>query len=201
VPTWLRAREIKRSPASHSLLDVGFSTFFLNRTNRSGILRGGVIGGLQQEGAWKIACRFNKDELISRIRRIGFFRSRISLSNMDAAVFLSQRVPPVPSKCLIYIDPPYYVKGAYLYQNHYEHRDHVDLARLISKIKLHKWIVSYDNSEHVTKMYKKFEQEEFDINYSARSFAVGKEIMIFSKDLARPAKVYCSERERQKITA
>lgn len=74
VDSWLAAREVKRDWASHSLLDLGFSTFFLSRTNRSGILNGGIIGGLKQTGPWKIDCRFNKDDLISRIRRIGFFK-------------------------------------------------------------------------------------------------------------------------------
>ncbi len=135
VDSWLAAREVKRNASSHSLLDLGFSTFFLSRTNRSGILNGGVIGGLSQEGAWKIDCRFNKGDLISRIRRIGFFRSRISVSNIDASLFLSQYVNAISRKCLLYIDPPYYAKGAYLYQNHYRHEDHVGLAEIVSCIK------------------------------------------------------------------
>jgi hypothetical protein len=34
----------------HDDLEVGFATFFLNRTNRSGILNGGIIGGRDQVG-------------------------------------------------------------------------------------------------------------------------------------------------------
>lgn len=199
VESWLAAREVKRTPNAHSLLDLGFSTFFLSRTNRSGILNGGVIGGLEQNGEWKIDCRFNKDELISRIRRIGFFKSRISVCNIDASLFLSEYVRDIRSKCLLYIDPPYYVKGAYLYQNHYKHDDHVELARLVSTIDKHRWIVSYDKNEQISDMYEDFDQEVFSIDYTARSYAKGTEIMIFSPAILRPAKIYCSEKERRLV--
>lgn len=200
VETWLAAREVKRSPASHSVLDLGFATFFLSRTNRSGILNGGVIGGLRQDGAWKIGCRFNKDDLISRIRRVGFYRSRISVCNMDAALFVRNYVADLPDKSFLYIDPPYYVKGAYLYQNHYDHDDHDDhvaLSRVVAGIDAKKWIVSYDNAEQISLMYQDFEQEVFSIDYSARSYAKGSEIMIYSPNLARPPAVYCSQKERK----
>lgn len=199
VDSWLAAREVKRNADSHSLLDLGFATFFLSRTNRSGILNGGMIGGLKQTGEWKIDCRFNKVELISRIRRIGFFKSRISVYNIDANIFLDQYARNIPEKSLFYIDPPYYVKGAYLYQNHYKHEDHVELARLVSNIDRHRWIVSYDNAEQIAKIYGAFEQEVFTIDYTARSYAKGDEIMVFSPDLLRPSRVYCSEKERKLI--
>lgn len=201
VDSWLAAREVKRNAASQSLLDLGFSTFFLSRTNRSGILNGGAIGGLKQTGAWKIDCRFNKDELISRIRRIGFFKSRISICNIDASLFLSEYIREISKKCFIYIDPPYYVKGAYLYQNHYKHEDHVGLAYLVSNIDRHKWIVSYDNVEEIANIYRGFKQELFSIDYTARSYAKGSEIMVFSPGLLTPAKVYCSEKERKLLAA
>ncbi|MGO4386146.1 DNA adenine methylase [Microvirga sp. 2YAF29] len=197
VETWLQAREIKRQPASHDLIEVGFSTFFLNRTNRSGILNGGLIGGLSQKGDWKIDCRFNKSELISRVKRIGFYRSRISVCNLDAADFLSGYVHNIDGDCLIYIDPPYYVKGAYLYQNHYKHEDHVKLAEIIAEIDRHKWIVSYDNVEPIHSIYQTFEREQFDINYSARNHGKGTEVMVFAPGLARPCAIFSSFKERQ----
>lgn len=197
VDSWLLAREVKRNALSETMLDVGFATFFLNRTNRSGMLNGGIIGGLSQTGEWKIDCRFNKEELISRIRRIGFFRSRISVSNSDASKFLKEYIKKISRKCFIYIDPPYYVKGAYLYQNHFKHDDHVNLANVVSGIKRHKWIVSYDSVAEIKKIYRAYEQEQFDINYSARNYAKGTEVMVFSNALVRPEEIYCSEKERK----
>lgn len=199
IETWLAARETKRKAGSQDLLDLGFATFFLSRTNRSGILNGGVIGGLAQEGAWKIDCRFNKEELISRIRRIGFYRSRISVCNMDASLFLSDYVPDIVGSKFLYIDPPYYVKGALLYQNHYKHDDHLELAKLVANLEKCRWIVSYDNVEPIAEMYSSFDQEIFSIDYTARTYAKGTEIMVFSPELNRPAAVYCNARERQMV--
>lgn len=199
IDAWLEAREVKRNAPAHSMLDLGFATFFLSRTNRSGILNGGVIGGLRQNGAWKIDCRFNKDDLISRIRRIGFFRSRISISNIDASIFLTQYIKNVNDKCLLYIDPPYYEKGALLYHNHYKHKDHVDLGNIVSTIDRKKWIVSYDNVIPIHDIYKCFDREIFDIDYSARKYNKGSEVMIFSPGLSHPKQVYCSAKEKNRI--
>jgi DNA adenine methylase len=197
IDSWMEAKEIRRNPAAYSMLDLGFATFFLSRTNRSGILNGGMIGGHSQSGEWKIDCRFNKEELISRVRRIGFFRSRISVCNLDAVKFLKTYATKIPGKCFLYIDPPYYVKGAYLYQNHFLHDDHVRLAKIVSNVKRHKWIVSYDNVEQIRNIYSSNEQEQFDINYSARSYARGSEVMVFSNGLVKPTRIYCSEKERK----
>ena len=65
---WKRFRKIFLNKEKASLFDLGFATFFLNRTNRSGIINGGVIGGVKQKGEYKIDCRFNKDNLIDRIK-------------------------------------------------------------------------------------------------------------------------------------
>ena len=47
--------------------ELGFAAFYLNRTNRSGILNAGVIGGKKQDGKWEMDARFNRDNLASRI--------------------------------------------------------------------------------------------------------------------------------------
>lgn len=195
VENWRQQREIKKDITNRDVVEVGFSTFFLNRTNRSGILNGGLIGGVLQEGEWKIDCRFNKEELIARIKRIGMYRSRINITNLDASVFLSDHLSQVSQKCLIYIDPPYYVKGAYLYQNHFSHDDHVSLAKRVKAIKHHKWFVSYDNVDEIKLIYEDCDQEDFSIGYSARNYSKGAEVMIFGPDIARPSQIYSSKAE------
>lgn len=197
IETWLRCREVKRHPQNHDQLTLGFATFFLSRTNRSGILNGGVIGGLKQEGGWKIDCRFTKPELTARIRRIGMYRSRISVAGMDAAEFISDYVKEIKRPKFAYIDPPYYMKGACLYENHYSHSDHARLAEQISRCAASKWIVSYDNCPEIQEIYKFYDQEIFDINYSARQYAKGSEIMIFSPGLVRPNRVFVSQKDRR----
>jgi DNA adenine methylase len=200
VETWLEAREKKRFPDLHDTFELGFAAFLMNRTNRSGILNGGLIGGLAQSGTWKLDCRFNRDELADRVQRLGFFRSCISLSKQDAAEFLVQKSAALGSRALFYIDPPYYVKGAYLYENHYSHHDHVALSKVIAEIR-HPWLVTYDNAPQIRNIYRGMRQEQFDIGYSARNHGIGAEVMVFSPCLETPPRVYSSLKKRRELAA
>lgn len=190
VDVWLQQREVKRNPDQASALELGFATFFLNRTNRSGILNGGIIGGLDQTGNWKIDARYNKEGLVRRIEKIALFSGRISLTDKDTCDFIVEDLPSIKQHSLIYFDPPYYVKGGQLYQNHFKHEDHEKLAKHIASIKNHKWLVSYDNVPEIKDLYKEFRQEEFSLSYSARSYRKGNEVMIFKDGLTCPEEVY-----------
>lgn len=196
IESWHHAREVRRRPEQYSILDRGFSTLFLNRTNRSGILNGGPIGGLDQTGSYKIDCRFNKPDVVSKIRRIGLFRSRINVHSEDGSSFISKLEKTTDRKLFFYIDPPYYVKGSSLYRNHFVHNDHEKLRDAIKKLRS-PWIVSYDNNHNIRDMYSDYEQENFDIDYTARSYSKGKEVMIYSDGIRRHIEVYCSEKERR----
>ena len=186
IAEWYRQKEIQENPEKHSLLEFGFSTFFLNRTNRSGIILGGVIGGKNQDGNWKLDARFNKKDLCARIEQIALYASRIRLYNLDAKDLITTVLPSLPKKSLCYLDPPYYVKGQGLYENHYFHDDHVEIANLVKrKIKL-PWIVSYDHAPEIVSMYEGCPRIEYGINYSAQNRYEGAEIMFFSKGLNIP---------------
>lgn len=183
---WYKQKAILNDPLNHSLIDIGFSTFFLNRTNRSGILLGGVIGGKNQAGDWKLNARFNKSSLIARIEKIALLRDNIRLYNLDAEALIKTVLPTLPQKTLVYLDPPYYVKGQGLYQNHYKHDDHVAIADLVQKeIKQH-WIVSYDHTSEIDEMYKSRAKITYGINYSAQNRYKGAEVMFFSENLIIP---------------
>ncbi|WP_208856238.1 DNA adenine methylase [Sphingomonas melonis] len=107
IAEWHRQREIYLNESDFTDLEVGFATFFLNRTNRSGIVKGaGVIGGLSQDGAYKIDCRFNKEDLARRIRRIAKYKSRIHLHRQDALAFLDSMDESLPDRSFLCIDPP-----------------------------------------------------------------------------------------------
>jgi DNA adenine methylase len=181
---WRRQRAVQKSPAA-STLELGFSTFFLNRTNRSGIITGGVIGGKNQEGAWRLDARYNREELARRIEKIASFRSRIKVYNLDASAFIRQVLPELPERGLVYLDPPYYVKGRELYQNHFAHEDHANLATLVSSEVKQRWIVSYDNVPAIRDFYRDFEQATFGLKYSAAARYEGTEVMIYSPGLSR----------------
>jgi DNA adenine methylase len=183
IEEWKRQKEIQES--SSSILELGFSTFYLNRTNHSGIINGGVIGGLEQKGKWGISSRYNKNDLIERIRMVKRYSDRISIYNEDAIDFLTSKVNNFPKKSLIYIDPPYYAKGNNLYQDDYKKDDHFKLSRQIQLIDAY-WILTYDFHDDIRSYYKKFRQREYSLNYSASKRIKGKELMIFSHSLKIP---------------
>lgn len=191
---WHKQKEVMLNPEQYDTVALGFATFFLNRTNRSGILMGGVIGGKGQSGDWKLDVRFNKPDLINRIEKLALYRSRIKLYNLDAAYLISDVLPRLPANTLVYLDPPYYVKGKGLYQNHYTHDDHKAIAKLVQKeIKL-PWIVSYDYAPEIMEMYTKSRGIVYGLNYSAQEKYEGMEAMFFSKklvipDVANPSKL------------
>ncbi len=187
VSAWDRQKAILSNPKEHDTLELGFAAFFLNRTNRSGILNGGIIGGRDQSGPWKIDARFNAAELAYRIESIAKLRSRISLSREDAKRFLTKRLDRLPERTLIYLDPPYYIKGKDLYYDFYTHSDHEEVAKLVrKKIKRQKWIVSYDNVDAIGDMYEGCRSIVYGIGYSAREARGGSEVMFFCNGLTVP---------------
>jgi DNA adenine methylase len=183
---WFRQREIQNNPQNYCELEIGFSTFFLNRTNRSGILKGGVIGGKGQAGKWKIDARFNKKDLISRIKNIGRYSNRIKLYNIDAVEFIKTVLPCVSKKALVYLDPPYYNKGQELYENHYVKQDHAEIAHLVLSKIIHPWIVSYDLTPEIIELYGQNSGIRYGINYSAQERYTGSEVIFYSSNIKIP---------------
>lgn len=187
VASWDKQRKIVAHPEDHEDCPLGFATFFLNRTNRSGILNGGIIGGRNQTGPWKIDARYNAPELVNRIQSIARMGSRIVLTRRDALKFLESGVEKWPEKTLIYLDPPYYVKGRDLYYDFYNPEDHARVAQfVIGSITKQKWIVSYDNAPPIRGLYRRCPHIVYDIGYSARSARQGSEVMFFGNGLRIP---------------
>lgn len=190
---WERQLEVQRrkDDKDTSLVELGFSTFFLNRTNRSGILNAGVIGGKDQTGKYKIDARYNKADLIARIESIADYAERITLTNKDAVKLVSSfrfqdsGSKIQESKTLIYLDPPYYIKGRDLYLNYYNDDDHCQIARAISAYP-GLWLISYDAVPFLKKLYKDYRQSEYCLSYSAGNPSKGREIMVYSNDLVVP---------------
>ena len=166
-----------------NLLSLGFSTFFLNRTNRSGIIKAGVMGGFEQLGNYKMDCRFNKTDLVNKIKKIGEYRNRIDIHNLDTVELINNVVLHLPQNTFIFFDPPYYMKGQSLYVNFYQHEDHLELAESISNIENLKWIVSYDNVNEIKEMYNRFRYIEYGLSYTVQNKYEGKEVMFFSDNL------------------
>jgi DNA adenine methylase len=184
---WKRQRNILFHYRDHSRLSVAFAMFFLNRTNRSGIIHsGGMIGGNDQTGHWKIDARYNKPELIGRIEAIAAYSNRISVSNKDAEAFLKATVPTLPEKSLTFLDPPYFEQGQSLYENHYQPKDHIRLASVVKKKLRRNWIISYDNHPQIRTAYRGCRKLVYSLPYSAARKYEGSEVMFFSDGLAVP---------------
>lgn len=180
MEVWHKQKEIQKNKENETLLSLGFSTFFLNRTNRSGIIKAGVIGGNDQTGNFKIDARYNKNKLIERIKRINSYADRIELHNDDAVELINNIPTKLQSNSLIYLDPPYYKKGNDLYMNYYDEEDHKEISEAIHKVKDLKWVITYDNSDFIKNLYKEYRSKEFQLYYSANNSGKGTEVMFFS---------------------
>lgn len=183
IEVWQHQKEIQRRKDEVNLLELGFSTFYLNRTNRSGILNGGIIGGINQTGNFLMDARFNRKELINRIQRIANYSSQIQLYGEDAVDLVRTLKNRLPDNTLFYFDPPYYIKGKGLYMNYYNDDDHIAIAKEIALIKTQKWVVSYDFVPFIAHLYRHYRTRPFDLNYSAAKVGKGKELMIFSPNI------------------
>jgi DNA adenine methylase len=188
IDDWKRHRDVVRHPEDHDELDLGFSTFFLNRCNRSGILTGGVIGGLRQTGRWRIDARFPRNALIQRVEAIATKAHCISVTNLDAEAFMrGYAAKHLPGNSLVYCDPPYYERAERLYLNVYQPSDHARLAETIQGTLGCHWIVSYDGHPDVIALYSERRHFDYDLSYSATRAYTGREVMMFSDELALPA--------------
>ncbi len=187
MDAWHYWRSIMLGGTDGTQLQRGFATLFMNRTNRSGILKGGVVGGKAQSGSYKLDARFMRDELCLRLERIGRHAGAISVHEEDAHKLLLRCHQFLPSKSLIYLDPPYYVKGAGLYRNFYKHEDHAQIARLLSNSRFRRpWIVSYDNAVQIRMMYEFARSFTYGLHYTAQKRYTGSEVMFFSERLMPP---------------
>lgn len=187
IQEWHRQREVQ-ALASPGTFELGFSTFFLNRTNRSGILKGGVIGGMNQDGDYALDCRFKKGDLIQRIRRIALYAGQIRLSRIDGEAYIRTDLKRLGKRCLVNIDPPYYRKGPGLYTSFYEHGDHVSLAAAIKRLKL-PWMLTYDDTAEIRAMYAGLPMMSKTLNYFAQTKRVGVELLVLPPHVSPPAEL------------
>lgn len=191
METWRHQKRVQIQKDNMDLLQLGFSTFFLNRTNRSGIIRGGVIGGKEQMGDWKMDVRYNKKDLIQRIRKIARYAGRIELHNEDAIVFIQGIFDRIDDRTLIYFDPPYYNQGAALYANSYTPEDHAELARFIQNLDC-KWLLTYDHTDEVIALYRDTERHVLSLSYTAQEKTRGNEMIAYSPNLIAPVGKFSS---------
>lgn len=178
ISEWEKQRNIIFNNKKYSY-ELGFATFFLNRTNRSGIIKGGVIGGKKQSGKWRMDARFNREDMINRITRISIMKKNIHLYNKDVDSFVQNYLPKYQQNAFVYFDPPYFEKGKQLYLNFFSYEDHVRIKRMINS-KVHcDWVITYDDVQEIADIYHNHTLRRFDLNYSAGIKRNASEVIIF----------------------
>ena len=167
-------------------LDLAFATLCLNRTNRSGILTAGPIGGYAQAGEWKLDVRFNKASLIKKIEMLSAQKGNITVYNKDIISLINNYIPRFGTNTFIYFDPPYYNKGQKLYKNFLTPCDHQKIHDAIVQNVHVPWIITYDDVPEICNLYAPYMTREFDLIYSAANKGKASELMIFSDDFLCP---------------
>lgn len=188
VAAWKKQKEILQNPKGKSRLEIGFATFYLNRTNRSGVLNAGPIGGMNQDGNYLIDARFNRKELSRKIEKIALYRERITLSKRDAVDLLEEGIAKKEwplEQTLVYLDPPYHEKGKLLYSKFFLDEQHTRLANFLNGCSAFRWVISYDDASLIHNLYEG-KKNLFLMSYSVHRIKVGRELIIGSADCLLP---------------
>lgn len=187
VDEWQKQHEILVTQNDKYSFELGFAAFYLNRTNRSGIIKGGVIGGQEQAKDWKMDVRFKREELVTRIQRIAARKKDIKLYNKDVNSFIKNYVPLYEENALIYFDPPYFRKGQQLYMNFFNYKDHVRIEQEIREHVNCDWIITYDYEPQIEETYHNYNLRLYDLNYSVSTKRKANELMIFKDGIIIPS--------------
>ena len=198
IEEWHRQRAVQDGKR-RSVLALGFSTLFLNRTNRSGILRAGVIGGLEQRGAYALDCRFNRQDLIRKVRRLAMYKDQIKLTQDDGRDYIATTVRSLPQKSLVNIDPPYFAKGPELYTSFFSADDHADLARAVRAIK-RPWLLTYDDAPEIAALYAGLPSTRMSLTYYAQVKRRGTELLVAAPGLKLPASIVLTTMQERSQT-
>ncbi len=180
IDEWKKQKEIYVEQNKKYSLDLAFATFFLNRTNRSGILKGGPIGGFEQTGNYGIDARYNAEKLVERIRKIAKNKKHIKVYNKEIVSFIENILPNYNQNTLTYFDPPYFNKGPELYKNFFGLEDHAKIAQLILNEVPGNWIITYDDTPEIIELYKRQCIRRYDLNYSAANTGKSSEVIVFN---------------------
>ena len=186
IDEWKHQKDIYSTQNKRYSVELGFAAFYLNRTNRSGILSAGPIGGYNQTGNYGMDARFNRDALIGRIQEIAKYKSQIVVYNKEIRSFISGVIPKYQANAFVYFDPPYFENGQRLYKNFFSPTDHTDIALSIINGVNCPWVITYDDVPELRGIYSNYVQRRYNLNYSAANKGKGSEIIIFKDSYLLP---------------
>jgi len=145
-----------------------------------GVRAGGPIGGKKQKSSYNISCRWSPKSIIKKFTRLRrtLLEYQIS-SNKVYCMDYKKIIKKANEHTIMYLDPPYYLKGRDMYACSFNDKDHEELAQALFHTKS-KWILSYDDCEEIKDLYKWTYISDFDAKYYIKTIRNKKEILIFS---------------------
>ena len=188
METWHSFRKYLSDDAAniYSILDMALAFIFYNRTNYSGIIKAGPLGGKQQKSGYKIDCRFNKERIMRKIAELSKFSNRVHVILGDGTRLMKEIADSQKSGGLFfYVDPPYYNSGKILYRNYFGEREHVQLAESLKSLES-PWLLSYDDSDFIRGLYEKSEGQPVFTDYQAGYLKRGVKERLFSNRIIPP---------------
>lgn len=169
-----------------TLLELGIAGLFFNRTNFSGILGAGPIGGRNQSSKYGIDCRFNKTRIMEQIQSVSAYSDLIDLHYGDAVKFMRENSQAISTGFnFVYIDPPYYSQGKKLYRYFYEDQHHVELANFIGQ-QGYPWLVSYDDHPRIKELYAQNKIQPIYLDYNVKASRRATELLISNIEIPPP---------------
>ena len=154
--------------ASEDVVDIGFRKLAIHQISYSGLgtMSGGPLGGASQQSKYGIGCRWSPEYICKQIMKIHYEFSHLTVHSEKCTDYdFQDLITDTSVPALLYLDPPYYVKGNVLYQEKFSCEDHTRLATLLHETK-HCWLLSYDDCPEIRELYKWAHLESVDVNYS-----------------------------------
>jgi DNA adenine methylase len=188
LATWNKFRKYLEAdaPKKYPTMDLGFAFFFFNRTNFSGIVTGGPLGGKSQQSRYSLACRFKKDYLIEKVRKIGDLRGKIKIYHGDGIRFMRKiQKDACDHEVIYYVDPPYFRSGRDLYRRWFTEEDHIELAEFLKSFDS-PWLLSYDDSEFIKLLYTESKSQPIYADYQAWRYKRDVKELLFSNNVIPP---------------
>ncbi|MCX8055569.1 MAG: DNA adenine methylase [Ignavibacteria bacterium] len=129
-----------------------------------------TFSGTTESGGFSEAA-FNKrftQSSIERVKLLSEILHNTKITNCD----YQQIIETEGENVFIFLDPPYYsaTKSALYGKNGILHKtfDHERLAQVLKKTN-HKWLLTYDNSEYIKKLYSFAYIKEWNLTYGMRN--------------------------------
>ena len=162
------------------IIDIGFKKIAIHQISYSGLgtKSGGPLGGKTQESNYKIDCRWSPNYIAKKINKLHKLFSEFKIRENMCTNYDFAQVIIDDSPSIIYLDPPYYVKGEELYQCGFNYNDHKRLSNCLKN--KFKWVLSYDDCCDIINLYDWANIEKININYSINTARQKGELIICS---------------------